>query len=178
MESFGFNGELRSATGGQAFPQSVFDHWELMNGCKRLFSGPEVILTYLSSAPLDKGGKLEELVKSIRTRKGLKVSRYLPIEVPWTHLGISSPTSRLLTNIMTSFERTVILLALDHSVYRVGASVSAFVYHYFYYCCTLFTCTIQTLLCGCEHSDGPEPHTITSGCWNAIRCLGRRRSSS
>lgn len=32
-ESFGFNGELRSQTGGQAFPQCVFDHWELMNGC-------------------------------------------------------------------------------------------------------------------------------------------------
>jgi len=34
MESFGFNAELRGQTGGQAFPQSVFDHWELMNGCK------------------------------------------------------------------------------------------------------------------------------------------------
>ena len=33
-ESFGFNGELRSHTAGQAFPQSVFDHWETMNGCK------------------------------------------------------------------------------------------------------------------------------------------------
>ncbi|KAI9065854.1 eukaryotic translation elongation factor 2 [Trametes sanguinea] len=55
MESFGFNGELRAATGGQAFPQSVFDHWELMNG-----------------SPLEKGSKLEELVKSIRVRKGLK----------------------------------------------------------------------------------------------------------
>ncbi|OSD08057.1 eukaryotic translation elongation factor 2 [Trametes coccinea BRFM310] len=55
MESFGFNGELRAATSGQAFPQSVFDHWELMNG-----------------SPLEKGSKLEELVKSIRVRKGLK----------------------------------------------------------------------------------------------------------
>ena len=34
MESFGFNGELRSQTGGQAFPQSVLDHWEQMNGCE------------------------------------------------------------------------------------------------------------------------------------------------
>jgi elongation factor 2 len=33
-ESFGFNGELRSHTAGQAFPQCVFDHWEIMNGCK------------------------------------------------------------------------------------------------------------------------------------------------
>lgn len=32
MESFGFNGELRSHTAGQAFPQCVMDHWELMNG--------------------------------------------------------------------------------------------------------------------------------------------------
>lgn len=55
MESFGFNGELRAATSGQAFPQSVFDHWEVMNG-----------------SPLDKGSKLEELVKGIRKRKGLK----------------------------------------------------------------------------------------------------------
>jgi elongation factor 2 len=40
-ESFGFNGELRSHTAGQAFPQCVFDHWEVMNGCEpisRLFS--------------------------------------------------------------------------------------------------------------------------------------------
>ncbi|KAH9996033.1 P-loop containing nucleoside triphosphate hydrolase protein [Russula vinacea] len=55
MESFGFNGDLRQATGGQAFPQSVFDHWEVMNG-----------------SPLDKGSKIEEMVRAIRTRKGLK----------------------------------------------------------------------------------------------------------
>jgi len=55
MESFGFNGDLRSQTADQAFPQSVFDHWEIMNG-----------------TPLDKGSKLEEIVRGIRTRKGLK----------------------------------------------------------------------------------------------------------
>ena len=33
-ESFGFNGELRSHTAGQAFPQCVFDHWETMAGCE------------------------------------------------------------------------------------------------------------------------------------------------
>ena len=53
-ESFGFNGALRAATSGQAFPQNVFDHWEVMNG-----------------TPL-KDSKLEELVKGIRKRKGLK----------------------------------------------------------------------------------------------------------
>ncbi|KAG8902935.1 Elongation factor 2, partial [Tulasnella sp. 417] len=55
MESFGFNADLRSQTGGQAFPQCVMDHWEVMNG-----------------SPLDKGSKFEEMIKNIRTRKGLK----------------------------------------------------------------------------------------------------------
>lgn len=31
-ESFGFTADLRSHTAGQAFPQCVFDHWDLMNG--------------------------------------------------------------------------------------------------------------------------------------------------
>ncbi|KAG2053090.1 EF-G C-terminal domain-like protein, partial [Suillus hirtellus] len=30
-ESFGFNSDLRSQTAGYAFPQCVFDHWEIMN---------------------------------------------------------------------------------------------------------------------------------------------------
>ena len=57
MESFGFTADLRQGTQGQAFPQCVFDHWELMPG-----------------SCLDKGSKVEEVVKGIRTRKGLKVS--------------------------------------------------------------------------------------------------------
>ncbi|KAI1791064.1 eukaryotic translation elongation factor 2 [Ganoderma leucocontextum] len=63
MESFGFNGELRAQTGGQAFPQSVMDHWEVMHG-----------------SPLEKGSKLEELVKSIRVRKGLNPEFIPPLE--------------------------------------------------------------------------------------------------
>lgn len=31
-ESFGFPAELRSNTGGQAFPQCVFDHWQILAG--------------------------------------------------------------------------------------------------------------------------------------------------
>ncbi|KAG0286763.1 Elongation factor 2, partial [Linnemannia gamsii] len=54
-ESFGFTADLRQATGGQAFPQSVFDHWEPMNG----------------EAGVDP--KLETLILAIRKRKGLKV---------------------------------------------------------------------------------------------------------
>ncbi|KAJ7938305.1 P-loop containing nucleoside triphosphate hydrolase protein [Mycena leptocephala] len=53
-ESFGFTAVLRSETRGQVFPQSVFDHWEVMAG-----------------SPLEKGSKLEELVTKIRMRKGL-----------------------------------------------------------------------------------------------------------
>ncbi|KAF9946343.1 Elongation factor 2, partial [Mortierella alpina] len=53
-ESFGFTSDLRAATGGQAFPQSVFDHWEPLNGV----CGEDL--------------KLEALIMSIRKRKGLK----------------------------------------------------------------------------------------------------------
>ncbi|KAK9680365.1 translation elongation factor 2 [Basidiobolus ranarum] len=53
-ESFGFTADLRSNTGGQAFPQCVFDHWQLMNG-----------------SPLDATSKVGEIVRSIRKRKGL-----------------------------------------------------------------------------------------------------------
>ncbi|KAK3834865.1 MAG: P-loop containing nucleoside triphosphate hydrolase protein [Linnemannia elongata] len=54
-ESFGFTADLRQATGGQAFPQCVFDHWEMLNG----------ICT--------EDAKLEALILQIRKRKGLKV---------------------------------------------------------------------------------------------------------
>ena len=53
-ESFGFTGDLRAATGGQAFPQLVFDHWQLFPG-----------------NPLE-GGLAQDTVLAIRKRKGLK----------------------------------------------------------------------------------------------------------
>ncbi|CAG8438710.1 8721_t:CDS:2 [Ambispora leptoticha] len=52
-ESFGFTADLRSNTGGQAFPQCVFSHWQLMNG-----------------TPLEPG-KVCDIVKAVRKRKGL-----------------------------------------------------------------------------------------------------------
>lgn len=53
-ESFGFTAFLREKTGGKAFPNCVFDHWEEMTG-----------------VALDKEDKLGKLIKDIRKRKGL-----------------------------------------------------------------------------------------------------------
>jgi len=54
-ESFGFTAELRAATSGQAFPQCVFDHWQLQGG-----------------NPLDESTKPGQIVLETRKRKGLK----------------------------------------------------------------------------------------------------------
>jgi len=54
-ESFGFTADLRSNTGGQAFPQCVFDHWQIMGG-----------------DPFEEGSKPADIVKNTRKRKGLK----------------------------------------------------------------------------------------------------------
>ncbi|KZN85377.1 Elongation factor [Penicillium chrysogenum] len=55
-ESFGFPADLRSATGGQAFPQSVFDHWSILPG----------------GSPLDPTTKPGQVVQEMRKRKGIK----------------------------------------------------------------------------------------------------------
>merc|ERR1712231_45663 len=54
-ESFGFTADLRSNTGGQAFPQCVFDHWQIMPG-----------------DPLEEGTKVNQIVEATKVRKGLK----------------------------------------------------------------------------------------------------------
>lgn len=53
-ESFGFVSLLRSQTSGQAFPQLVFDHWEV-----------------IEEDPLVDGSRANQVVKDIRKRKGL-----------------------------------------------------------------------------------------------------------
>jgi elongation factor 2 len=53
MESFGFTADLRANTGGQAFPQMIFDHWQAMQG------------------NANQDGKVKETVFKIRKRKGL-----------------------------------------------------------------------------------------------------------
>jgi len=57
-ESFGFTADLRSNTGGQAFPQCVFDHWKVVPG-----------------NPFDEG-TAQKMVLATRKRKGL------PEEIP------------------------------------------------------------------------------------------------
>lgn len=57
MESFGFNADLRSHTSGQAFPQSIFDHWQILPG----------------GSPLDATSKVGQAVQTMRKRKGIKV---------------------------------------------------------------------------------------------------------
>jgi len=52
-ESFGFTADLRSQTGGQAFPQCVFDHWQTIPGDP--FSDPKIIA----------------VIDGVRKRKGL-----------------------------------------------------------------------------------------------------------
>ena len=54
-ESFGFTGHLRSLTSGQAFPQCVFDHWEI-----------------IEQDPFDNKSKAYKITMDIRKRKGLK----------------------------------------------------------------------------------------------------------
>lgn len=55
-ESFGFNADLRANTGGQAFPQMVFDHWQILPG----------------GSVLDKSTMPGKIVETMRKRKGLK----------------------------------------------------------------------------------------------------------
>jgi len=54
LESFGFTADLRSHTQGQAFPQCVFDHWQVVTG-----------------DPIDKSTKAYQIVMATRKRKGL-----------------------------------------------------------------------------------------------------------
>jgi len=57
-ESFGFTADLRSNTGGQAFPQCVFDHWQVMPG-----------------DPMDDSSKPCQIVQDTKKRKGLKEAK-------------------------------------------------------------------------------------------------------
>jgi len=55
LESFGLTAALREATSGQAYPQCVFDHWDVVQG-----------------NPLEEGTRANLIAKAIRKRKGLR----------------------------------------------------------------------------------------------------------
>jgi len=55
MESFGFTKLLRKNTGGQAFPQMKFSHWDVMSG-----------------DPFSEGSQANEVLMKVRERKGMK----------------------------------------------------------------------------------------------------------
>jgi len=54
MESFGFTADLRSHTSGQAFPQCVFDHWQILQG-----------------DPFETSSKAHATVMGVRKRKAI-----------------------------------------------------------------------------------------------------------
>lgn len=91
-ESFGFPAELRSATGGQAFPQSVFDHWAVLPG----------------GSPLDVTTKPGQVVTEMRKRKGLKevVPGYENVSLPiFNSPYFESPTNSSLHSTTTSCKK-------------------------------------------------------------------------
>lgn len=55
ISSKGFTADLRSNTSGQAFPQCVFDHWQILPG-----------------DPMEPNTKPAQVVAETRKRKGLK----------------------------------------------------------------------------------------------------------
>jgi elongation factor 2 len=68
LESFGFTSFLRQNTGGQAFPQMIFSHWQIANG-----------------NPLDPGTQANGICLAARKRKGLKDE--LPVFGDYLHGG-------------------------------------------------------------------------------------------
>ena len=80
MESFGFNADLRSHTSGQAFPQLVMDHWQILPG----------------GSPTDGTSKVGQIVQEMRKRKGIKV------EVPgYENVSLQCPPHFILEPMLT-----------------------------------------------------------------------------
>ena len=67
-ESFGFSTALRAATGGQAFPQCSFSHYETMD-----------------NDPFQAGGMISNIIKSVRERKGVRELEDLESEIARFH---------------------------------------------------------------------------------------------
>ncbi|KAG9247003.1 P-loop containing nucleoside triphosphate hydrolase protein [Calycina marina] len=94
MESFGFNADLRSHTGGQAFPQSVFDHWEILPG----------------GSPIDATTKNGVIVQELRKRKGIKVEVPDVSNVNPLHVPLCNHILTFVLSTTTSYKRIVSFL--------------------------------------------------------------------
>merc|ERR1719391_1530971 len=77
-ESFGFTADLRSNTGGQAFPQCMFDHWQVLPGC-----------------PLTEGTKPNQIVEECKKRKGLKPGPPIPGQLPGQNVIFYQPATAI-----------------------------------------------------------------------------------
>jgi elongation factor 2 len=89
-ESFGFVADLRSNTAGQAFPQSVFDHYQILPG-----------------TPTDKTTKAGAIVEGIRLKKGIKpdVPAYTEVSSNLQRLAIFEHTLTMFSSTTTSCKR-------------------------------------------------------------------------
>jgi hypothetical protein len=89
-ESFGFVADLRSNTAGQAFPQSVFDHWQILPG-----------------DPSDKTSKAGQVVDVMRSKKGLKpdVPGYEQVSLCPNPAQNTFVTNHYYFSTMTNFKR-------------------------------------------------------------------------
>jgi elongation factor 2 len=98
MESFGFNADLRSHTSGQAFPQSIFDHWQILPG----------------GSPLDATSKVGQAVQTMRKRKGIKVEVPGVENVSFTFYCLEMHLMLICYSTMTSY-RCILSSLIDSS---------------------------------------------------------------
>jgi elongation factor 2 len=102
-ESFGFVADLRSNTAGQAFPQSVFDHYQVLPG-----------------VPSDKTTKAGGIVEAMRAKKGLKPDCPPYTEVSFEYVLISFEQSLTIHHSTTTSCRLWILFKMKKMIDRLS----------------------------------------------------------
>jgi len=100
-ESFGFTADLRAGTGGQAFPQQIFDHWQILQG----------------GSPLDNTTMPGKIVATMRKRKGIKIDVPGVENVSYTSSKSHKNSANTCCSTTTSY-RGMVSKALDFLVSR------------------------------------------------------------